>query len=137
MNTTIANNALSQAVGKWLMKNNFCLADCLGEAFNILDLGRLDVPLDPDHIGILLNRHDEVSPWFPFSLIKKNSRRDFLGVLWFDNATRKATEAKWVFDIYGAWNDALAKQLALRLSEDFHVEIDMRCMSEEPCFEKI
>lgn len=91
-----------------------------------------------DSIGVLYKDPEVENQWkFPFSLIKKNPRREFLGIIWFNDEDRGASEKRWVFEMYGRKYSQLMRQLAERASLAFNVKIDARLVDERSKKEEI
>lgn len=62
----------------------------------------------------------------------RDSRRQFMGVLWFSNKARGATHNKWTLEVYGDQNVELMTEVAEKLSNKFDTSVHLKLISEEP-----
>lgn len=116
--------ATSIKVGRMLLSKGFAIASCTGVAESTLRAS--------ESLGVLTKSPATEPKRYLFGLIKAKSRRRFLGVIWFRNDVRGATDADWVFEVYGREHVSQTKQLADELAKTFNVKISLRLVREEP-----
>lgn len=85
--------------------------------------------------------HSSRRSWFRNFLHKittfsKKKRRIFIGVIWFDNASRNATADNWVFELYGRENLSVVEKLVSNLIGDFNVWITIQILKDELVLEE-
>ncbi len=114
-------------VGKHLLAKGYDLATHTG-----LALGSL---IECDAFGILLKDPEVKLKTYFFGLVKRAPRRMFLGVVWFDNKDRNATEVNWVFDVYGRKHVDRIGRMAEELADTFNVKVTVRLACEQPSVE--
>ncbi len=114
--------ALSIKVGNFILTKGFDLASGTGLPSKSIS--------NSSSIGLLLRDRIAWGKTYLFGLIKRRPRRPFIGVIWFENELRGATEQNLVFDVYGRNNVDLAKQLADSLTVAFGVKISVRLEEE-------
>lgn len=120
-NKVIYREPLGFRVGRFLKSKGFYLANSLG---NFTDsAGR-------DSLGILYVDPKRKPTKYLFGFITKKPRRDFLGIIYFNNGVRGATNKKWYFEVCGRKNIGLAKRLSNELAKEFKgikITIDLAC----------
>lgn len=114
-------DSVSVEVGRFLLCKGFDLANDDGVATPQL--------VETDSLGIL--RRDAKPRKYLFGLITRESRRTFLGTVWFSNS-RRGTNKHWVFEAYGRKHVELVKQLAGEMASTFGVNITLRLVCEQP-----
>lgn len=108
---------ISILMGKKLISKGFCLASCTGVAHKSVS--------STSEFGILY-RDPET----------KSSRRSLIGILWFRDLVRGATNSNWVFDVHGRKYVELAKRLAIDAVLAFNINnVEIRLIREELEFE--
>jgi hypothetical protein len=86
-------------------------------------------------IGVL--RDEPIPPyttWWRFLLIPQH-RREFIGVLWFDNSHRGTDCRTWIFDVYGKNNLDAVQRLSSEMSRMFNIIVRPHLMDEISRFE--
>lgn len=119
--------SISIKVGGFLLSKGFDLASITGHA--------LDSLVATDSLGVLRKDPEARPRTYLFGLIKRDPRRMFLGVIWFSNSLRGATERNWVFETYGRKHVELTRQLAEEMASTFNVKIALRLVREQPSVE--
>lgn len=119
--------ALSIKVGKFVLSKGFDLADSMGKADNSL--------VQSDSLGILYKDPEAKPIKSLFGLIKRERRRMFLGVVWFNNSVRNANKQNWLFQAYGRKYIKLVRQLADEMAFTFNVKITLHLVREQPDIE--
>ncbi len=109
---------ISVWVGRWLIKNGYVLASCIGRVCTESSLAT------SDSIGLLM----------PHQNNPKSRRRLFVGVLWFNNYARGASdkEKEWVFEVYGKEYFEPFQALARKLWSTFYIGIDTQLVKNQP-----
>lgn len=59
-------------------------------------------------------------------------RREFIGIIWYHNPTRKAGSGRWVFEVYGRMNLGKVTELGRDLQQAFDVEVSVTLTDESP-----
>lgn len=106
-------NALSVRVGEWLQERGYHLADEMGCYF--------PSPYASSHVNILGKDFEFGGRGFWF--LKTKPRRRWIGSIWFDNEARKATSARWHFDVHTQGSRTAAEAIAKELAWVFKVDI--------------
>ncbi|MDB5194409.1 MAG: hypothetical protein JWN50_423 [Parcubacteria group bacterium] len=120
--------ALSIRVGGFLRRKGWTLASLSG--------GVVYADTEETGIGILYKDPDVKPEKYFFGLMTTPPPRQFLGVIWFSNQSRQATEESWVFVLHGRKYADMAKKLADDLASDFRVNIRIVLTSELPVVER-
>jgi hypothetical protein len=116
--------SLSIKVGRFLLSKGFDLASSTGLAEHTLS--------QSNSLGILRKDPEAKPRKYLFGLIKREPRRGFLGIVWFSNSARGASEANWVFEAYGRKHVELVRQLAEEMASTFNAKIALRLVHEQP-----
>lgn len=116
--------SLSVKVGGFLLSKGFDIASCGGIASNSL--------VETRSIGILRKNHEAKPHRYLFGLVTREPRREFLGVIWFNNGMRGASKQNWVFEAYGRKYVELVRQLAEEMASTFNVKIAINLVQEQP-----
>jgi len=118
---------IAAAVGKWLLRKEFEVADIDGE--------KIDSWSPSEYaLGILYDGPDKLIESSFLGLIK-TVRKPFIGVIYFDCAYNGANEKKWVFELYGRKYFPLAMKLAKEMAVGFNVDISLQLVREDPEYE--
>lgn len=59
-------------------------------------------------------------------------RRPFVGVIWFNNYARGASNKDWVFEVYGKEYFEPFQALAKKLWSTFYVGVETRLVKDQP-----
>jgi hypothetical protein len=122
MNTSevkVSDVHISIRVGRWLNNQGWELASCSGS--------KLKTPLSPtDSLGIL--------KWDPAKKSRRGLMRLLLGqhmclligVIWFENNVRNASEDHWVFEFNGEMHRQEVIELCQTLCSVFHTNLEVR-----------
>ncbi len=127
MNNCVYQESLSIKVGRFLLSKGFDIASCTGFATSSL--------VETSSLGILYNNPNAKTRKYLFGLIKRKTRRIFLGVIWFNS--RGANDKNWFFEVYG--RNHMYTYSVIRLVEEmslvFNVKITVRLVQEQLDFE--
>lgn len=117
--------AISVKVGKYLLERGYDLASDEGLALPLVG--------EANALGILQRNQDAKPKKYMFGLItRREPRRVFLGVIWFRDSTRGATNEHWVLETYGRGYVELVRQLAEEMTSTFNVKITICLVQEQP-----
>ena len=113
--------AASIQVAQWLLERDFGIAAGVGIAVEGLTVR--------DEIGVLSGRKapGRKTSWDFFGPPR---RREFIGVVWFNNSHRGATSRRWVFEVYGRKHLAAIRDMATEMSRAFDVAVTTRLVDE-------
>lgn len=117
--------ALSIRVGRFLREEypNIAFADNCGKSIteltNEVSIGLLDAYSAP-----------QLSWWQKIFVYR--TRRRFMGVLWFSNEKRCATNKNWIIELYGDQDVKFLTEIAQRLSVEFEANIHLKLITEKP-----
>lgn len=115
--------SLSIKVGQFLLWKEFAVADNIGMASHSL--------IQSNELGILYKDPEAKPQTYIFGLIKREPRRMFLGIIWFNNSARGAHEQNWIFEVYGRKYIKIVKQLAEEMAFIFNTKITIRLVREQ------
>lgn len=124
------DESISIWVGRWLIKKGYVLASCIGRVRSESGL------VLSDSIGLLMPHQDNSEPHeYPFrpcGVRQNTKRRQFVGVIWFDNCARGANGKEWIFEVYGKEYFEPFQALARKLWSIFYVSVEVRLVKDQP-----
>jgi hypothetical protein len=114
--------SLAIKVGRFLRKEypNIDFANILGVPYQELE--------NESALGLLNSDSAPKPRWW--QKIFRHSRRRFMGILWFSNEARTATNSKWILEVFGDQDVDFLTEVAERLAREFSVSIHLKLVSE-------
>ncbi|MFA6466927.1 MAG: hypothetical protein WCV71_03640 [Patescibacteria group bacterium] len=114
---------ISIRVGRWLKNQGWELASCGGS--------KLKAPLSPeDSLGILKWNPTKKPRRGLLRLLLGQHMHLLIGVIWFENSRRSATEDHWVFEFNGEMHRQEVVELCQTLCSVFDTSIEVRLDSD-------